>query len=370
MKTIQVSALVSSLLWIACSSTPERTTGASLAGSVAGAGAGSFVPSAGTDSGGTPGAAGNGATAFGGAAGMTAAASAGAGGTLPGGEGGMSAAGAGSAGAPAAGGMNAGGAGPNDGPQVSPRGSMFCDETPLWLGEMRGLTNEWTDPEQMTCLFLDEQGRFGWNWSRGSTGAGDNPTYPNYPEIEFGINPWNEEGDDVSTTTLLPLQLKDIDSASMTLLVNTTTNNNSGWNLAFELWLADGDPTQGPTNATGEVMIFLGNEPNYYPQTPVGGQLNDGHNTYTLYESADDWGSWGIYRQWRIGDTDGVVDFNGTINIGAFLQHHLETEGWNPDFWVTRFEIGTETFQNSGGTTTFTNLSFEVNGQTRHALTQ
>jgi hypothetical protein len=256
------------------------------------------------------------------------------------------------------------------GPIVDPRGTELCDETPLQLGEVRLLTNEWTDPEADTCIFLDQLGQFGWHWTRGATGSGDNPTYPNYPEAEFGINPWNTDSIDTSTTDLLPLQLKDFTSASMTLEVFTDVGaNNSGWNLAFELWLSDADPTLGPTSPKGEIMVFLSNEPNYYPSSPETPQvLNDGEHEYDLYVSSDNWGTWGYYRQYRLGTHDGK--FNGKLNIYAFLQHYLQSEGWDGNLWVTRFEIGNEVFQNSGGTTTFKNLSFEVNGQTRQALTE
>jgi hypothetical protein len=272
--------------------------------------------------------------------------------------------------------VTGGGSGDGDGdgdvepPYVHPRGTKFCEEESLNLGPIRLLTNEWTDPEADTCVFLDSDGTFGIEWTRGSTGAAPNPEYPNYPEAEYGINPWNEEGIDTSTTEYLPLQLKDFTSAKMQIDVTTTTTVNSGWNLAFELWLSDTDPTLGPANPKGEIMIFLGNHPSYWPTDPTDTTFNDGNNEYTLYESSDNWGDWGIYRQWRLGDTDGQVDFNGTLDIYAFLKHHMDNEGWDQNLWVTRFEIGNETFQNSGGATRFRKLCFEVNGATECAQTE
>lgn len=291
----------------------------------------------------------------------------GVGGGGDGGSGGASGAGAG--GMAAGGTAGSGGTAPL-GPVVDPRGTSHCDATPIHLGEVRLLTNEWTDPEADTCIFLDQQGQFGWTWTRGATGMGENPNYPNYPEAEFGINPWNASGLDTSSTDVLPLQLKDFTSASMTLDVFTDVGgNNSGWNLAFEMWLSDTDPTLGPANPKGEIMVFLSNEPNYYPASPETGEvLNDGERDYKLYVSSDSWGTWGYYRQYRLDTHDGK--FNGKLNIHAFLKHYLENEGWDGNLWVTRFEIGNEVYQNSGGTTTFENLSFEVNGQTRAALTE
>jgi hypothetical protein len=58
------------------------------------------------------------------------------------------------------------------------------------------------------------------------------------------------------------------------------------------------------------------------------------------------------------------VRFNGKLDIAAFLQ------AVNPagNLYVTRFELGDETYQSSQGTTTITSLSFEVNGTTETAL--
>jgi len=274
---------------------------------------------------------------------------------------------AGAAGSSAVGG---GGASGNLRPTVAPRGTTSCDSTALNLGEMQLLTNEWTDPLADTCVFLDVAGNFGWKWTRGATGAGDHPTYPNYPELEFGINPWNKEGLDKSTTTLLPIQLKDITSASMTVDVFTDVGaNNTGWNLAFELWLADKNPALGAANPKGEIMVFLSNWPGYYPANPETQQtLNDGNHDYKLYVSSDNWGTWGYYRQYRLDTHDGK--FSGKLDIGKFLKHYVEDEHWDANLWLTRFELGNEVYQNSGGTTTIKNVSFEVNGQVRDAKTQ
>lgn len=255
--------------------------------------------------------------------------------------------------------------------KVDPRGTRYTGAETLHLGEVRLEANEWTDTNQTTCIFLDEDGTFGIEWERGATGYGENPTYPNYPKAEIGIAPWNDDGEPMkSSSALLPIQLKDLESASMTLDVTTTTTTNNGWNLAFELWLSDEDPRIGKAHPKAELMVFFGNKPNYYPPEPKGGEFNDGHNTYTLYETSDDWSSWGYYRQWRIGDTDGVAQFKGTLDIAAFLRHHMEVDGWDENLWITRFEIGNETYQESGGITRFKSLQFEVNGESRSAITE
>jgi hypothetical protein len=359
---------ICSIWLVACASDPSSPSvgavgNAGNAGAPPGTSAGSnaVAGNAGTNSTSTATTGGVSGTTTGGAA------SSGNGGATAAGTGGVNAAGTVSSGGGGGSGGEGGGAGH---PFVDPRGSEYCDEQPLYLGEMRLLTNEWTDPAAETCVLLDQAGVYGWRWQRGATGLAPNPTYPNYPEVEFGINPWNSKGIDESTTTLLPRQLKDISSASMSVEVHTDVgDNNHGWNLAFELWLSDKDPTLGPASPKGEIMVFLSNSPDYYPQAADTDQtLNDGEHSYKLYVSSDNWGTWGYYRQYRLDTHDGK--FDGTLNIGAFLKHYVEQEHWDANLWVTRFELGNEVYQNTGGTTKIENLTFEVNGQTRQAVTQ
>lgn len=252
--------------------------------------------------------------------------------------------------------------------RVDPRGTRYSGKETLHLGEIFLETNEWSDTNQTTCIFLDKDGTFGIEWERGATGT---EHIPNYPKAEIGIGPWNADGDPKnSSSALLPIKLKDLKSASMTLDVTTITTTNHGWNLAFELWLSDADPTKGKAGPKAELMVFLGNYPKYWPWEPKGGTFSDGHNTYRLWESSDEWQNWGYYRQWRIGNTTGIAHFNGTVDIYAFLKHHMEEDGWDENLWLTRFEIGNETYQHSGGVTRFKALSFEVNGETRSAITE
>jgi hypothetical protein len=284
---------------------------------------------------------------------------------------------------PNGGGAGAGGGVPVFG-SVSARGTMICDlpsdTQDIHLGEMHIFTNRWTDTEAHECVYLDQDGNFGWSWQRGATGkiepwGGSNP---NYPELEFGINPWNMTGLDQSTTTLLPLQLKDINSASVTVDVETQ-NPTGGYNLAFEMWFATenpalGTPASGAKNAKAELMVFFAHDANYYPSSPVkenGGQgsdVQDGPNKYVLQYSSNTWADWGIYRQWRLDPAQ--LHFNGKLDIKKFIDEFLSEADGDKNLWLTRFEIGNEIYQNSSGKTVFKSAVFEVNGQQRAAKTQ
>jgi hypothetical protein len=248
----------------------------------------------------------------------------------------------------------------------------------LPLGCMHLVSNRWTDPMAAETLFLNADSSFGWSWQRGNTGvmySWGSP--PNYPELEFGINPWGLGTPPVSTTDLLPMQLKNMHSASMTVTVDTNiAQAGAGWNLAYEMWLAPDDPTQGTTNPEYEIMVFFGNVANYYPTPPMcdslvdnvpcGQQVESGGNSYTLFYSNTQWAGPPAYNylQFRDSANSSAGTFSGTLDIYKFLKL-VNPSG---DLWVTRFELGNEAYMNTQGTTTIASVSFEVNGTTETAL--
>jgi hypothetical protein len=259
--------------------------------------------------------------------------------------------------------------------------SSTTDEQILPLGCMHLLSNRWNDPTATETLFLNSDSSFGWTWNRGGGGLQPTPTNPNYPEIEFGVNPWGETmyGDltSISTTDLLPTQYKNIHSASMTVDVDANiTTPSLVWNLAFEMWLSPDDPTKGSTNPQFEIMVFLANQSMYWPTMPkcdtsatsynCGSQVTDGSINYTLYYASTAWGGPPAYTyvQYRNSANGGNGQFNGKLDIYKFLQ------AVNPsgDLYLTRFELGTETDQGAQGTATIKSISFEVNGTTESAL--
>jgi hypothetical protein len=205
---------------------------------------------------------------------------------------------------------------------------------------------------------------------------------PNYPELEFGVNPWGKVDPSVttpavSTTDLLPMQFKNMHSASMTVNVDANIMQPIGeWDLAYEMWLSPDDPTKGPTNPEYEIMVFFGNVATYYPTTPMcdslvdnipcGQQVESAGNSYTLFFSSTQWSGPPAYNymQFRDSANSSGGTFNGTLDIYKFLQL-VNPPG---DLWVTRFELGTEAYVNTQGSTNITSVSFEVNGTTESSL--
>jgi hypothetical protein len=194
------------------------------------------------------------------------------------------------------------------------------------------------------------------------------------------VNPWGEtvNGDltPISTTELLPAQVQNIQSASMTVSMDANiVDAGQGWNLAFEMWLSPADPTKGPTDPKFEIMVWFGNNANYWPASPncdpsatsykCGTQVIDDGHTYTLWFASKNWGSPAYtYIQFRDSANASGGQFAGSLDIYKILQ----AVSPDPSFYVTRFELGNEISQGSDGTTTIQSVSFEVNGTTETAL--
>jgi len=280
------------------------------------------------------------------------------------------------------------------GPDVDQNGKMNAapgtmTTTPqdyLRLGEIRLLNNNWGS-EDLGCnaqmsVFVNTDRSFGWSFNRGNCdGAGDGQ-HPDFPQVEFGIHPFGVGNDlatspDFSSTTLLPLQIKDISSSSVTIQnLNIQLQQGGSWNITFEFWLSQQNPnTQGSAGVHTELMTFWGWQAGRWPSAPgangsqdggsgTGQTVTSGNKTYTLWVQRDNWASGWRYYQFR--DNGGPQqNFSGTVDVKALLNYLVNTRGFSPDLWVTRLEVGSEIDDLTQGTVTMQNITFEVNGQSR-----
>lgn len=258
------------------------------------------------------------------------------------------------------------------------------------MGELRLLNNKWGSvqtkcPDASQEIFVNADHSFGWEFSRGSCGfyvsAGDSP---DYPEVEIGIAPFDKTGPDaevnVSTSDILPLQIKDINSASVTLdnyRIELEAGKDKSWNLNFELWVSIKDPrVELLPDPEIELMVFWGwNENRWgcddaWSQNGVGSnQMSSNGKNYTLCHQSDTWGSdekpW---RYFQFRDNDGSPqhkDFTGKLDIKATLDWLVQHAGVSGELWVTRFEVGTEIDDNTAGKVTIDDMTYEVNGEER-----
>ena len=262
----------------------------------------------------------------------------------------------------------------------------------LKMGEIRILNNNWgsvaagcATPQS---VFVAADGKsFGWSFDRGSCDASGQR--PDFPQLEFGIHPFGLGSSDAtspnfSSTTLLPLQIKDITSASVTLTdLKIQFDKKAKWDLTFEFWLSSKDPgkTQGDAGVYAELMTFWGWETNRWPDTdgsgmtlvrnstctggscPKGGDQVTAGKSYKLTVQDDAWGKW---RYFQFRDRAGSHESFGTLTVDVKkLIDYLVSKGYSKDLWVSRLEVGSEIDDNNKGTVTMKNVEFEVNGQKR-----
>jgi hypothetical protein len=356
------------------------TGGAPIGGSTSAGGA----PTGGTTHGGAPG---GGETAMGGAAGGTSsdAGSSGSGNSSAGGASGTggdsSAAGAsgssGSAGTGTAGMAGAGGGAEVDEagvPLAKPGDSKNGSREYLNLGDMRLIVNKWGSDE-LNCntslrVFAANDRTFGWEFDRGACGG--DKAKPDYPEIEFGIHPFGAGNSlattpSFSTTSLLPIQIKDITSASVVLDgLNIAIERASTYNLNFEFWLSQRNPVTDPNPGVhAELITFFGWQDSWACDKT--GNVQAGDRGFTLCHQDDAWagGKW-RYFQFRI-DGGSTNSFSGKVDVKALIDWLVSNAGYSRDLWVTRLEVGSEIDDNTTGKVTLRNITFEVNGTSKAA---
>ena len=76
-------------------------------------------------------------------------------------------------------------------------------------------------------------------------------------------------------------------------------------------------------------------------------------------------------RSRRAGDgSDGNIreNFSGTIDVKAFLDHLVSQRNYSGELWLTRMEVGSEIDDDTSGTVSMNNITFQVNDQIRSAV--
>ncbi len=275
-----------------------------------------------------------------------------------------------------AGGAGTAGMGPivnmNGVPLAKPGDQKTGSREYLNLGDMRLLNNKWGSDE-LGCnttmrVFANTDKSLGWDFNRGTCGGAN--AKPDYPEIEFGVHPFGAGNSlatspDFSLTLLLPKQMKDITSASVTidnLVINL--QGQQSWNLNFEFWLSQGNPLEANPGVHAELITFWGWQDGRWPCDKTG-NVNAGDKGYHLCHQDDNWasGQWRYFQFWV--DNGPNRSFSGKVNVKALMEWLVNNYGYSRDLWVTRFEVGTEIDDNTSGTATIKNITFEVNGTSK-----
>ncbi len=263
-------------------------------------------------------------------------------------------------------------------PTVTAPASSKVSKDYFVMGETRLINNNW-GARELNCnasyeIFVNADKTFGWKWDRNTTKCGGSATKPDYPEVEFGIHPFGKNkalvtSPDYSSTTLLPIQVKDVTSASVTIdSMNINPTGDINWNMNFEMWFTTEHPVTGNhMGAYAETMNWFGWDSQQYTWPDNGTASLDAGLQFKLGHKEDAWPpnqspQW-KYRQWRL--TSSTRNFSGTVDVKKILDHHVNNEGWPNTLWISRLEVGTELDDGSAGTVTIKNITFEVNGQKR-----
>jgi len=246
----------------------------------------------------------------------------------------------------------------------------------LNLGDFRLLDNKWGSDElgcsgTQLSIYVNPDKSLGWDIDRPTCGGEGQK--PDYPEIEFGIHPFGigsslQTSPPFSSTTLLPLQIKNISSASITLdNLNISLSKTGSWNLSWELWLSQRNPVTDPNPGVyAEIIAFWGWEAARWPcDKTISGSVSSGGKTYKLCHKVDDWsnGQWRYVQYWVDGGP--LQNFSGKVDVKAFLDAAVSSFGYSTDFWVTRFEVGSEIDDQTAAKVSLKNITFEVNGTSK-----
>ena len=270
------------------------------------------------------------------------------------------------------------------------------------LGDMRLINNRWgsdalgcTSTMESVCVYTD--GSFGWTFNRPTCGGkrGD----PDFPEVEFGVAPFGNQSSNLtsptySSTTLLPIQLSALNTATLNMSNYNTTitsGNTSYWDSNFEFWISKDDPTKtANAGVYAEIIMFLGYEAGRTSSTATPeagwtcesnhtGTVTAGGATFNLCHQSDTWAN----SQWRFFNFNlsnaPQNSFNGTVDIKAILNWVMSNYGsstatsgggmgsFSNSMYLTRIEVGTEIDDTTAGSVKISNLTFNINGTSKSA---
>ena len=251
----------------------------------------------------------------------------------------------------------------------------------LNLGDMRLINNRWGS-DALNCggtaqkVYVNSDGTFGWDFNRPACGG--MKADPDFPEVEFGVAPFGRTSNLLTTpafssTTLLPIQIKNLQSATANIdTFNTSFQKPTYWDSNFEFWISKQDPTQNDTAGVyAEIIAFVGwegdrlSKPNGWP-CDKNGNITAGGSGFNLCHQSDTWSN-GQWRFFNFNVNNGpMATFNSRVDIKAMLDWVMQNySGFTTDMWLTRIEVGTEVDDNTQGTGKINNLTFEINGQSR-----
>jgi hypothetical protein len=251
----------------------------------------------------------------------------------------------------------------------------------LNLGDIRILNNRWGS-DALGCsgtsmkVYVNSDSTVGYDFNRPTCGGAKGK--PDYPEIEFGVAPFGANSSDLtspacSSTALLPIQLSQMQSATLNFDNFSSTYQKPGYyDTNFEFWISKQNPlTSSSPGVYAEIIAFMGwdgirmTSGSGWPCDQNKGSMTAGSSSWTLCHQKDGWGSGWRFFNFNLNNGP-QNNFSGKVDVKAMLDWVMKNfSGFTSDMWLTRIEVGTEVDDNTQGTVKINNLTFEINGSSK-----
>ena len=221
--------------------------------------------------------------------------------------------------------------------QIEPTGDSSCADWAEFRFDDYLLTNNvWgkgseTNYEQ--CIYYESnnnQTEIGWNWDWPGNG-----NVRAYPEIIFGLKPWNTE----STSQWLPAP---INSNQIFLKYSCTASAIGQWNLAYDIWLTN-SITPTTENVTHEIMIWMHKTNSISPAGINMGTITISDQNFDLWVNENHNDSW-MY----VAFVSETTNLNATLDLNAFMDYLISNQYVSADLFISGIEFGTEIFEGVG----------------------
>jgi hypothetical protein len=267
-------------------------------------------------------------------------------------------------------------------PLAKPGDTQATSKKYLNLGDMRLINNRWGS-DALNCggtqqsVAVNSDKTVGWTFNRPACGGqrGD----PDFPEVEFGVAPFGTASSLLTTppfssTTLLPIQIKNLTSASVNVdnfFISFSNSSTAYWDNNVEFWISRNDPrTSADAGVYAEIIAFTGWQGNRLSSTggwpcDKSGTVTAGSTSFNLCHQSDTWSSGWRFFNFNVNQGP-FSSWTGKLDVKAMLNWVMsQYSGFSGEMWLTRIEVGTEIDDTTAGTAKIKNLTFEVNGQNR-----
>jgi hypothetical protein len=214
------------------------------------------------------------------------------------------------------------------------------------------IDNQWGNPDASQCVWINEDGTYGWDFDASNTGSGIN-----YPEVFIGTRPW---GSDTGVSEF-PIRRRDISEFVLDVDVESSISDGE-WDFAQEWWLMEEPPSVQTRTYQYEIMLLLDWGGGHDHGSPLYTDLwTDKYgNTIDLWTIYDSGGTSAKFYIFRVqGGHDG-----GKIDAKRITDWLTQHEGVSEDLWLSGSELGNEYWPPAAGQTTFTEFGVTINGST------